>query len=42
MSQRHVWSQLESHTVSWINREIECRVDVHGRGIDTQVAIVFK
>ena len=27
---------------SLINREIECRVDMHGRSIDEQDAIVLK
>ena len=32
----------EGHAFSLTNREIECRVDVHGRSIDKLDAIVLK
>jgi len=42
MSQRQGWYQLESHAFSWTNREIERRVDMHGRSVDKQDAIILK
>jgi hypothetical protein len=42
MSQLPSWYRLGSHAFSWTDREIECRVDMYGRSVDKQDAVVPK